>query len=167
MAVACSCSAAALSEVRAEAGVIFTGKITAINLVDPEQSWEPRVVVEFEVSRMWKGAVKKRFTAYSHRQASTCSGFWPTHLKVGTELLFFGFPQRSEAWKQGRAALYGGAASQTVRPKDRSCGRLHPRVAALGDGETVYAPMLCTRTRPVGDAAEDLKALGAGKAPLP
>lgn len=46
-------------------------------------------IAVFQVTRVWKGEVAETFEMPAVEETSACVGFWPDHLKVGTELLIY------------------------------------------------------------------------------
>ena len=46
-------------------------------------------IAVFRVTRVWKGDVEETFEMPAIEETSTCMGFWPSHLKVGNDLLVY------------------------------------------------------------------------------
>ena len=78
-ALGCDCAPSSLKAARAEAEVVFRGKIMAIH----------DGTVSFRVDRVWKGSVRSTFDMPDFPETSACLGFLPKLLEVGNELLVF------------------------------------------------------------------------------
>ncbi len=78
----CDCETQSVAQARKHAGIVFRGTIVAFHdsapSVDPAGVTHTWRVAVFQVTRVWKGDVP-----------TACVGFWPTHLKVGTDLLVY------------------------------------------------------------------------------
>ncbi len=85
---ACTCLPPTVKEARHRADAIFLGTITTVTFVEPPNPGS-RVIVKFEVSRVWKGPVTKQFEMRSIVEAGFCEGFFREDLVVGKQLLVF------------------------------------------------------------------------------
>jgi hypothetical protein len=61
----------------------------------------------FRVSRVWKGDVGETFEMPAVEETSACMGFWPSDLKVGSDLLVY-------AWRVGSAYYTGICGSHIL-----------------------------------------------------
>jgi hypothetical protein len=159
MALACSCGSRSVAEATGDADVVFAGIVKAVRLVDTDRSWEPRVIVDFSVSRVWKGDVGKEFTLHTNLEASSCSGMWREQAKVGEVLLVYGYKQDTAAWKTGGNAGASNALSFTVR-RERRAGTDRKLLNSVDDTTVTYSTDICTRTSKVVYAVEDFDELG-------
>ncbi len=75
----CDCAEVSVKEAKKWADVVFRASITDIS--------EGKVF--FRVDRVWKGNVGRTFEMPEFREEAACLGFWPTHLKVGNDLLVY------------------------------------------------------------------------------
>ncbi|MGA3204862.1 MAG: hypothetical protein ABSF12_20405 [Bryobacteraceae bacterium] len=69
-------------------------------------------IVVFRVSRVWKGDVGPIFEMPALEETSMCVGFWPTHLKVGNDLLVYAVRN------PGENAYYTNICTRTALAKD-------------------------------------------------
>jgi hypothetical protein len=87
--------------------VVFRG--TIIELRDSQKpadlpagfAQDTKKIVVFRVSRVWKGEVGETFEMPAVEETSACVGFWPSILKVGSDLLVY-------AYHSGGADYYTG-----------------------------------------------------------
>lgn len=85
-ALACSCVQPTVEEAVRRADAVFLGTIKTLTFAENPSS---RVVVEFEVSRVWKGRVTRKFEMQSKVESFDCEGFFRSDLFVAKELLVF------------------------------------------------------------------------------
>ena len=90
-ALACSC----LSDPRAREAIkashlAFRGTVTNVDYLDTDtpQS-EPRIIVTFSVSRVWKGPARREIVLHTVYNKFTCQGYY---FKKGEEYLVFAYP---------------------------------------------------------------------------
>lgn len=113
LAAACSCSSRTVEQAKAEAHVVFRGKI-----VDFRESEKLGRIAVFRVDRVWKGAVSKTVEMLTFEGA--CYGFWTDLLRKGDELLVYG---------RGSESLYAtDLCTRTAFAKD------NPDIYELGKG---------------------------------
>lgn len=84
--LACTCSEQSVPDALAYADVVFAGTVTAVQMVDDAKSWEPRVIIDFDVARVWKGEVGKSFALHTNLEHSSCRGIHtdPGHPEVSS-----------------------------------------------------------------------------------
>ena len=92
--LACDCVAPPIEMAMKDADLIFRGKILDLRpgLNPPLLQGvvrDTRKVVVFQVIRVWKGEIGPTFEMPGWEETSACVGFWPSFLKVGTELLVY------------------------------------------------------------------------------
>jgi hypothetical protein len=103
-AYACSCVAITVDQARSDAEVVFRGTITDLRDADHPPAIGPLLVRDtkkvavFSVSRVWKGQVGPIFEMPAVEETSACTGFVPSLLKIGNDLLVYAkrFPGTSE-----------------------------------------------------------------------
>jgi hypothetical protein len=93
-AVACTCIPPSTETAREQADAIFLGKITSLRILEPNNPGS-RVIVDFQVSAVWKGIVPEHFQMESIIETSFCEGFFRSDLVLGKELLVFANRARS------------------------------------------------------------------------
>lgn len=142
---ACSCRPLSVESAKSDAAIIFSGTVKSIRYVDPQKDWEPRVVVTFDVAKVWKGDVPKTFAMYSNAESSMCEGFFQEFLVEGKQLLIYGSKNSLENWKK----------------RSRGTNEIPADLAALPDAMEIYSTNICTRSRYLEDAKEDLTILGS------
>ena len=84
----CTCVPPTVKEARDRADAVFLGTIKSLTFLEPRNPGS-RVTVEFEVTRVWKGPVTKKFEMRSIVETSFCEGFFRNDLVVGNQLLVF------------------------------------------------------------------------------
>lgn len=57
---------------------------------------DTRKMAVFRISRVWKGEVGETFEMPAVRETSACMGFWPSYLRVGSELIVYANKHGSE-----------------------------------------------------------------------
>ena len=89
-AIACSCYRPRAHDAVKGARVAFRGTVTKVDYLDEDtpQS-EPRIVVTFSVSRVWKGTVGREFILHTLYNKYTCKGYY---FKKDKEYLVFAYP---------------------------------------------------------------------------
>ena len=93
-AVACTCFPPSTQTAREQADAVFLGKITSLKILEPNNAGS-RVIVDFQVSAVWKARVQEHFRMESIIETSFCEGFYRSDLGVGKELLVFANRARS------------------------------------------------------------------------
>lgn len=164
---ACTCSEMSVDAAKQQADVVFAGTVSAVEIVDSEDDWEPRIVVKFDVARVWKGAVGARFVMHTNYEASSCSGFFREMLARPGPLLVYAYGRSAAQWKARADGGAVGAGSFTKRgPATKP--RKSELLDAIADDATAYTTDICTRTRPVVYAVDDFEQLGDARelAPL-
>jgi hypothetical protein len=92
---ACGCVEASVQAKREHADVIFRG--TIVELREAKESatglrsmgHDTHKIAIFRVSRVWKGEVGETFEMPAIEETTACIGFWPTYLKIGSDLLVY------------------------------------------------------------------------------
>src|SRR5262249_45226119 len=92
--LACSCITPSTQAAREEADAVFLGKITSLEIVSLNNPGS-RVIVDFQVSSVWKGSVPEHFRMDSIISTSFCEGFSRSDLGLGKELVVFANRVRS------------------------------------------------------------------------
>jgi hypothetical protein len=123
---------------------VFAGKATEVKYLDPpETRSEPRIIVTFKVLRSWKGPeASTEFVLHTVYNGHSCYGY---HFQKGKEYLVF-----------------------ARRNKEHDAKEFAPHELP----EVSYGTNLCSGTRLLADAAEDIKILdeicgGGAAAPAP
>src|SRR5688500_4809780 len=76
---ACDCDGQRGGGALADADAAFSGKVSKIEFLDSHGEntrKEPRIVVYFEVYRVWKGTVKKKIRLNTVYNYYSCAGYW-------------------------------------------------------------------------------------------
>ena len=136
--VAYACHKAHLNprEAFKEADIIFRGKVENLRYLDApnKTKTEPRIIVTFRTSEIWKGTADNTLTLHTTHNKSTCNGYI---FKVGEEYLVY---------------------SHYNRRADNFLAKLFaPDTPTLG--VKVYGG-----TKHISNAKQDLKYLGKGMA---
>jgi hypothetical protein len=92
--LACTCIPPSTRTAREQADAVFLGKITSLRILSPNNPGS-RVIVDFQVSSVWKGRVPEHFRMESIIETTFCEGFHRTDLGLGKELLVFATRVRS------------------------------------------------------------------------
>lgn len=134
LATACDKPVLAPATAFESADVVFRGKIENLRYLDnPEQTkLEPKIIVTFLVSEVWKGKAEKNTIIHTTHNKSTCNGYV---FQSGKEYLVY-------SWINKRS--------------DNSIAKLFAQKSPTL-GIKVYAG-----TKPITEALEDLKFLGNG-----
>ncbi|MBX7139088.1 MAG: hypothetical protein K1X83_14025 [Oligoflexia bacterium] len=160
---ACSCLEMPVEAGLERSDVVFAGRIVKIEPVylpsrhpGPGKTVtgaEEPIVVTFQVLRSWKGDTTKTIVLHTHREFSACIGLMSQYCRVGAELLVYAYNQPWESWSAGEndRAPEDAAAIGRYRKASGRTQRLTSNI--------------CTRTRELAGAAEDLAKLGAGQEP--
>lgn len=93
-AAACTCSPPSTRTAREHADAVFLGKITSLKILASSDPGS-RVIVDFQVSAVWKGRVPEHFRMDSIIETTFCEGFLRSDLQLGKELLVFANRVRS------------------------------------------------------------------------
>ena len=161
---ACTCQPLNVKDAKELADIVFVGKVDNITYIDSDQEWEPRILVEFTVDRVWKGNVNDKFTMHTNYESSSCGGFFRDVLQTGKELVVYGYGRPAKGWKANQPDGAPNAMSYTVRESTIPTKRPE-LLAAVPDDRLVYTTDICTRTKPLAEAEEDIKKLGKPTAP--
>jgi hypothetical protein len=95
IAYACRCMDPGVEVKKENADVIFRGRIIELRDskgatdLSPGRVRDTKKVAVFRVSRVWKGDVTETFEMPAVEETAACTGFWPTYLKVGSDLLVY------------------------------------------------------------------------------
>jgi len=94
IAKSCECSESTVEQSRDRAEVVFRGTIIALRDTKTPSKIGGRVhdlkkVAVFRVTRVWKGDVGETFEMPAVEETSMCTGFWPTFLKIGNDLVIY------------------------------------------------------------------------------
>jgi hypothetical protein len=109
----CDCIEPSVQAKKDHAKVIFRG--TIIELRDSKVAAgitaglvkDTKKIAVFRVTRVWKGDVGETFEMPAIEETSACIGFWPTYLKVGSDLLVY-------AWRVGSEYITGICGSHKL-----------------------------------------------------
>ncbi len=112
-ALACSCTQPTVEEAVHRADAVFLGTIKTLTFAEPNNPGS-RVIVVFEVSRVWKGRVTKTFEMRSIVETTFCEGFFRSDLLVGKQLLVFANRVRT-----GLRMVYSTNICSLTGPPDR------------------------------------------------
>ena len=123
--LACSCIPPTVEDARSRADAVFLGAVKKVRVLEPNNPGS-KVIVEFTVSRVWKGKVTKEFEMRSVLETSFCEGFFKDDLVVGKQLLVFANRTRS-----GFIYSYSTNICTPTGPPERYGNTL----AALGQGK--------------------------------
>jgi hypothetical protein len=156
---ACTCTAQSVRDAKKNADVVFAGVVEEVTLVDPQFDWEPRVIVRFNVGRVWKGPVTQSFTMHTNFESSSCQGFPRALLETGHTLLVYGNGKPAAEWKGNTARDAPNGGTATVRSAGSAPAR-PDLISAVPDQQTLYTTDICTRSMPVEYAVEDFEQLG-------
>ncbi|MED5523634.1 MAG: hypothetical protein VX447_02595 [Pseudomonadota bacterium] len=159
---ACTCVPLSVDEAKNSADVVFAGIVKNYTLIDSKEEWEPRILLEFNVARVWKGDISGEFTMHTNVEGSSCGGFFREFLKPGTNLIVYGFGREAKNWKNNHIDGAPNANSLSVIG-DRKKIKNHKSIDELTDKEIVYTTNICTRTGLVLYAVDDFKELGEFK----
>ena len=97
-AIACSCVGPRGKAAVKASLVAFRGTVTAINYVDPDTAQtEPRIIVTFSVSRVWKGSPGRVIVLHTIFNKYSCAGFY---FKKGKEYLVFAYRNKQHMAKR-------------------------------------------------------------------
>jgi hypothetical protein len=85
---ACDCVGPRGKAALDNAKVAFSGKVLKIRYLDRRESivGEPRIIVTFQVYRVWKGRPKSTIVLHTVLNKGSCNGYW---FKEGEEYLVF------------------------------------------------------------------------------
>ena len=93
-AVACTCVPPSTRTALEQADTVFLGKITSLKILAPNNPGSA-VLVDFQVSAVWKGRVTEHFRMDSIIETTYCEGFFRSDLVLGKQLLVFANRARS------------------------------------------------------------------------
>lgn len=99
---ACDCTGPRGKAAVKASAVAFRGTVTKVEYLDPDTDRsEPRIIVTFSVSRVWKGAPRREIVLHTIYNKYSCAGFG---FEKGKEYLVFAYFNEAEtARKSGRA----------------------------------------------------------------
>ncbi len=130
-ALACDCVGPRGKAALVNVQVAFSGKVIRIKYLDRREQMvpEPRIIVTFQVYRVWKGRPKRTMILHTVLNKWTCNGYW---FKEGEEYLVFAHESDPEVArrfaKSGKTlgvGSCGGTSILAAAEKD---------VKELGDG---------------------------------
>jgi hypothetical protein len=136
---------------------VFAGRIVDIQYVEAIEIHNPRVIVKFEVDRVWKGLVGREFVMHTALGGGICAGISGDKLRIGETLIVYARGMPGADWK--RATLVDPRMpGYYVRPE---------LLETVKDDATVYGTSVCTRTKRAADsrAEKDLRELGESREP--
>lgn len=87
-ALACNCSQPSIDQGLRRADAVFQGTVRNVSFIDPKNP-VPQVVVEFDVSQVWKGHVTRQFEIYSKGEEFSCEASFQKIFVVGQELIIY------------------------------------------------------------------------------
>jgi hypothetical protein len=97
-AMACSCVGPRGKAAVKASLVAFRGTVTKIDYLDPDTAQsEPRIIVTFLVSRVWKGLVRREIVLHTIYNKYSCAGFY---FQKGKEYLVFAYPTEDHMAKR-------------------------------------------------------------------
>jgi hypothetical protein len=156
---ACTCAKTGVADAKRQADVVFAGTVASVRAVDSETRIEPRVVVTFEVARVWKGSVGPTFIMHTNIEHSSCSGFFRELLGFDGPLLVYAYGRPARHWKQRTEG--GGANARSFTKRRDDSDEADPGwLEHLADDQIVYTTDICARTAPVLYAVDDFDQLG-------
>jgi hypothetical protein len=162
--MACSCSVQSVPKAVKGADVVFRGKITKVDYLDPERTvtlvngrTSPiprRFQATLAVSRVWKGPVGQTFIMYTREGGPDCIGFYS---EVGKEVLVFGATELADDH------FLNGVDNQGQQHHDLWYGWLD----LLPKGKSITSPIMCSLTEEAVYAEQQgwFNRLGRGRAP--
>jgi hypothetical protein len=156
---ACTCTSQSVRDAKKSVDVVFAGQVEDVTLVDPQFDWEPRVIVRFNVGRVWKGEVSQSFTMHTNYESSSCEGFSRQVLEPGRTLLVYAKAMPASDWKRTGAGVASNGSTLPVRTQGSAPTR-PDLIDALPDQQTLYTTDICTRSMPIEYATEDFEDLG-------
>lgn len=125
-ALACDCDPAAVGRALSLSDIVFTGHVIGMRLVDPnDPGAEALTIVEFRVTRRWKGGKDAVATLHTQRSHSTCKGY---EFQLGDTYLVFArknTPDESHRYKiiGDQTITYGvdlcGGTTSFTNPRTR------------------------------------------------
>jgi hypothetical protein len=151
-ALACSCGPVEVRPALEGADFVFAGVVSDVQYIDPESSWEPRIIVEIQVRSVWKGDVPHVLKMHTMREASSCHGLAKSYVEKGKKLLVYGEHITGKFWKEWRSLRAGDERSV-------------PTISVADDAK-LFSTNICSRTTLLEHAAEDLQVLGVGTPPV-
>jgi len=96
IAFGCSRGPISVRAAKKHAEVVFRGTIVGFRSstgdetkTDLSETRQPGWTAVFLVARVWKGTVGPTFEMPALPEGGACFGFWPTFLKVGTDILVY------------------------------------------------------------------------------
>jgi hypothetical protein len=156
---ACSCGDKDPDVLRQKnsADAVFAGRIVDIQYVEAIEIFNPRVIVKFEVDRVWKGPVGRDFVMHTVLGGGICAGISGEKLKIGETLIVYANGMPGAHWKQ-TTLVDPRMPGYHVRPE---------LIETVKDDAMVYGTSVCTRTKRAADprAEKDLRELGESRPP--
>jgi hypothetical protein len=81
----CSCTGPRGRSILSYSGAVFTAKVSKVDYLEPDaKGTEPRILVTFEVERVWKGPERPTILLRTVENKWTCDGYF---FKAGSEYL--------------------------------------------------------------------------------
>ena len=97
-AIACDCTGPRGKAAVKASFVAFRGIVTKVEYLDPDTAQsEPRIIVTFSVSRVWKGLVRSEVVLHTIYNKYSCAGFY---FQKGKEYLVFAYPNEEDMAKK-------------------------------------------------------------------
>jgi hypothetical protein len=119
--LACGCKSPEISVALQRADVVFIGKVVNIRDFGQDTYSAParRVMVTFQVSRWWKGPVRRITVMHTRINTSDCDGF--LSLKRGEEYIVYGYRKKNwnfrDALPNADEVLGTGLCTRTTKLK--------------------------------------------------
>ena len=94
LAYGCDCRAPSVDVAVERAEVVFRGSIIEFRPASKQSEIagmgkDTKTTAVFRVTRVWKGEVGQTFEMPAIEETSACWGFWPSFLKLGSELIVY------------------------------------------------------------------------------
>jgi hypothetical protein len=125
----CSCTGPHGRSVLIYSGAVFTAKVSKVDYLEPDaKGIEPRILVTFEVDRVWKGPERPIALLRTVENKWTCDGYF---FKAGSEYLVAAQRVVSEGSTSTPAELEG----VSICGGTASLATAHSDVAELGRGK--------------------------------
>ena len=99
-AIACSCDRPSAKDAVEASLLAFRGTVAKVEYLDPDTpQTEPRIIVTFSVSRVWKGPARREVVLHTIYNKYLCEGYY---FKKGNEYLVFAYRNHERTLGRGR-----------------------------------------------------------------
>ena len=106
LALPCTCLGPRGRAVLPDAKAVFSGKVAKVDYLEKDRrNREPKILVTFEVYRVWKGALGRNVVIRTIYNRWTCTGYF---FKAGNEYLVTAYEQMAHDDKTQRLTELGG-----------------------------------------------------------